>query len=236
MIVYRLADLTVGVEGAGSYTRDLMKDYENKEPIRGLPQIRITLTPEMVRRERELEGDGFSADYLESIAVYRAFCEQALAFDVFFFHASAVAKDGEAYLFSGPSGVGKSTHAAMWRKTFGSSVIMVNDDKPLIRFRGRKAYVYGTPWDGKQHLNTNICLPVRAVCFLAKGEENRIRKLSYQEALKLTESQTFHAASWEHRKRNEMLSSMLLNMVPVYSLCCDISERAAVTAYEAMRK
>ncbi len=234
MMIYRLADLTVGVEGAGDYTRSLMKNYENHEPFRGLPQIRIAVTSEMIRKERKLEGEGFSDEYLESIAVYRAFCEQALNFDVFFFHASAVAKDGEAYLFSGPSGAGKSTHAEMWRKTFGNSVIMVNDDKPLIRFFGRRAVVYGTPWDGKRHLNTNICLPVKGICFLSKGRQNRIRRLSYREAIDLVEGETFRAAAWEHKRKNEMLASQLLNSVPVYSLTCDISEQAAVTAYMGM--
>lgn len=43
--------------------------------------------------------------------------------------------DGKAYMFSAPSGTGKSTHAKLWRDCFGDRVTMINDDKPLIKFR-----------------------------------------------------------------------------------------------------
>lgn len=235
MRLYKLADIIVGVDGNLSrYTIDRMEPYRFSGQHKGLPQIRVELTPAMVQKEKEIEGDQFPEDYLESIAVYRAFCEKALLFDVLFFHCSAVAKDGKAYLFSGPSGSGKSTHTQMWMKAFGDSVTVINDDKPLIRFAGNEPFVYGTPWDGKFHLNTDIKVKIAGICFLEKSAECRISRLSYQEAKGPAKSQAFQAAGWDHRQQNLMLVNRLINSVPCYRLQCDISTRAAVTAYEGM--
>lgn len=51
----------------------------------------------------------------------------------FFLHASAVALDGAAYLFSADSGTGKSTHTGLWMDCFGQErAQIINDDKPAV--------------------------------------------------------------------------------------------------------
>ena len=37
------------------------------------------------------------------------------------------------------NGTGKSTHARLWRETFGDRVWMINDDKPLLRIESEGA-------------------------------------------------------------------------------------------------
>ena len=54
-------------------------------------------------------------------------------YDGCFFHSSCLEMDGEGYLFTALSGTGKSTHTRNWRRYFGDRVLMINDDKPLIR-------------------------------------------------------------------------------------------------------
>lgn len=53
--------------------------------------------------------------------------------NTFLFHGSCVAVDGEGYLFAAKSGVGKSTHARLWRELLGDRAVMFSDDEPLIR-------------------------------------------------------------------------------------------------------
>ena len=48
------------------------------------------------------------------------------------------------------SGTGKSTHARLWRETFGDRAVMVNDDKPLLRITKDGVIAYGTPWEQAQ--------------------------------------------------------------------------------------
>ena len=64
------------------------------------------------------------------------FYRQLLRHDGMMLHASAVVVDGYAYLFSGPCGMGKSTHAAMYKKAFPDATI-INDDKPALRAHRR---------------------------------------------------------------------------------------------------
>lgn len=236
MAVYRLADLTVQVDGASEYTGRAMSRYQADAAAAGKPDIFVSVTPEVVERERRLEGDEFSREYLECMSVYREFCEQALFYDVLFFHASAVALDGNAYLFTGPSGIGKSTHARMWRKAFGKSVLMINDDKPLLRFRPDGVYAYGTPWDGKHHLNTDIRLKVKGVCILEQASWNEIRRVSFPESHDMILSQAFHTENWDHRQAVKKMINLLLNRVPVYRLKCTASTQAACLARQVMEQ
>ena len=113
---------------------------------------------------------------------------------------------------------------------------MINDDKPLLRFWPDGVYAYGTPWDGKHHLNTDIRLKVKAICILEQAAENEIEKVSFSEAHDVILEQSFHACCWEHKQAVKQMVSLLLNRLSVYRLKCNISTQAAWTAYWGMEK
>ena len=69
--------------------------------------------------------------YMESA---RLFYWDILRLGGMMLHSAAVEYEGVAYLFSGPSTVGKSTHTRLWREVFGEGVQFFNDDKPALRF------------------------------------------------------------------------------------------------------
>jgi hypothetical protein len=52
----------------------------------------------------------------------------------------------------------------------------------------------GTPWSGKNDLNRNESIPLKAVAFLEQGTENTIKRLSTAEALPLLFEQTLRPA------------------------------------------
>ena len=151
-------------------------------------------------------------------------------------HASAVAMGGNAYLFSGPCGRGKSTHTRLWQSAFGEAASVFNDDKPALRRLDTGWFVYGTPWCGKDGINKNEKWPLVGICFLKKAEQNYIRRLSAAEALPLMLGQTLH-----RRFTPELMSQMLslvdqlLREVPVYELENTPTESAARLSYETMR-
>lgn len=148
---YRFADISFTLDARYPWLEEQCREYET-EP--GAKSIRIAVTEEEIDRENVFK-ETYSRGYLESLAVYRKISEAVLDHDAFLFHCSAVAVDGEAYLFSAPSGTGKSTHTRLWRERFGERAVMINDDKPLIRMEEGTFYVYGTPWNGKHHLSVN---------------------------------------------------------------------------------
>jgi hypothetical protein len=98
------------------------------------------------------------------------------------FHASAIKYKKQAILFSAPSGGGKSTHANYWRIMY-NDVEYINDDKPLIYKENNTFYVSGSPWSGKETINTNTSAPLKAIVFIEKSETNSIKQMSSKEAL-----------------------------------------------------
>ena len=152
-------------------------------------------------------------------------------------HASAIEVDGKAYLFSGPSGVGKSTHTGLWKQMLGEGARIFNDDKPALRYMDGVWYAYGTPWCGKDGININLKVPVAGICFLKRGEENSIRRLTKQEASFSVVAQTVR------RFRNEELLDRMLALVeqltgdiPIYELTNRPELEAARLSFETMRR
>ena len=159
-----------------------------------------------------------------------------LRFGGLMLHASAVALEGRAYLFSGPCGRGKSTHTRLWQSVFGARAQVFNDDKPALRRLDGRWYAYGTPWCGKDGINLNQKWPLGGICFLEQAQENRIRRLSAAEALPLVLAQTTYRL--QPQSMELLLASLdkLLCEVPVFLLENRPEEAAAHLSFETMRR
>ena len=165
------------------------------------------------------------------------FYTKLLDHDGFYIHASAVIKDGKAYLFSGQCGAGKSTHTRLWISTFGGDTRVINDDKPALRLVDGVWYAYGTPWCGKDDININEKAPVAGLCFLKQASKNEIRRLSTKEALFRILSQTIFR--FEQADRADALTKLVedfLTKIPVYELENLPVSDAAKLSYETMSR
>ena len=186
--------------------------------------------------EREGRSELYSNDeQFEALAAYRKVSEKLTEYGVLLFHGSAIAVDGEAYIFTAPSGTGKSTHTALWRRYLGDRAVMINDDKPLIRVGEDGATVYGTPYNGKHRLGTNSCAPLRAICILGRGERNEICEIDARDAYRTIVQQTLRPRSAEAMARTLALIDELKKHVRFYRLSCNMEIDAARVAYEGMR-
>lgn len=177
----------------------------------------------------------------EDMAIYlesgRQFYVNLLKFDGLMLHASAVVVDGKAYLFSGPSGMGKSTHTGLWKKIFGDSAQIINDDKPALRKIEGKWYACGTPWCGKDGINQNRIVPLAGICFLKQSSEMKIVRLTVVEAMKSIFKQTIK----RRLSSEEMVLLMnhvdqLVKDIPVFELENRPEPEAARLSYETMRR
>ena len=66
------------------------------------------------------------------------FLYRAQTTDKFALHSASILYKGKAWLFSGHSGMGKSTHTALWHKYFQTPYL--NGDLNLIGFENKRAY------------------------------------------------------------------------------------------------
>ena len=117
MTRYKIADVVLEGEFLYDYTPAICKEYLYEGDEECL--LSVKMTEEDIAKEMALAPE-FSARYLESLAFFRKICEYILEKkDGIIFHSSAIAVDGKAYLFTAPSGTGKSTHARLWREMLG---------------------------------------------------------------------------------------------------------------------
>ncbi len=230
-MTYKIADVIFKLNTLYDFTHKLCKKYlysGDKEA-----ECVITTTKQDIDFERVNEPN--SDGYLECLAVYRKICDYVFERgNGLVFHSSAVAVDGKCYLFTAPSGTGKSTHARLWKEYFGDRAKIINDDKPIIRLQEGKAYAYGTAWSGKHRIDSDDKAEIKAICVLEQAKENSIKELSQKEILPVILNQTVRPS--EIGKMDVLLEriSNLLGCVKTYKLGCNISLEAVKLAYERM--
>ena len=231
----KLLDINIGIECMYDSTRAFCAGYETDEETDFTVSVKqADIEFERGRSIADL-GYDFSDAYLETLAVYRKISEKLPFYDGFLFHSSAIAVDGQAYLFTAKSGTGKSTHTRLWRKYFGDRAVMVNDDKPFIKVADTPL-VYGTPWNGKHRLGSNIYVPIKAICILTRSEDNYIYPISGAEALPMLIQQTYRAYDGAALSKTMTLLDKLIKQVRFYKLGCNMDIEAAKIAYEGMRE
>lgn len=177
-----------------------------------------------------------AVEQAEEFALAGRFAKSIIKYNAMLIHSSALEYGGKAYLFSAESGIGKSTHTALWRKAFGEEVRMINDDKPVVRIYDDKAVAYGTPFDGGSGIAENIFAPLGAVVFLERGEINSVRKPKTAEIIRKL---YFSSARFVDKAAvDKMLKNFdsLLECCDFYILTCNTDISAAYTARNAIIK
>lgn len=127
MFIIRLAEIRIRIENRYAFIERQCAGYI----CPGDEYAFSVSASEEELREEQKNGD-FSAAYCESICLYRHICETLPNYNVFLMHASIIEADGNAYAFTAKSGVGKSTHTALWLKNIPHARVL-NGDKPLLR-------------------------------------------------------------------------------------------------------
>ena len=236
----KIAGETVGIHSLFESTGYYCRNYTTAEE----PAFWVTVTPEALEQEQRLlrqdaleEGlrpRVFPDPFLERSFIQRAIADELAARNILLFHGSAVALDGQGYLFTAPCGTGKSTHTRLWRQVFGDRAVMINDDKPFLLFRQEEILVCGAPWSGKHGLDTNISVPLRGLCILARGSENRVHPATPEQA-QFLHSQRHHPENPETDRLCRELTEQLAQRIPLWYMTCTKDPEAARAAWEAMQ-
>jgi hypothetical protein len=88
--------------------------------------------------------------------------------------------DGRGYLFLGHSGAGKSTTARLWEET---GVLVLSDDRIILRCLDGKVWMYGTPWHGEEKLAAAERTELTHIFVLGRGAENELVALAPAQAV-----------------------------------------------------
>ena len=139
------------------------------------------------------------------------------------FHAAVVSHEGRGYMFLGPSGTGKSTHARLWLQHIDGTEL-VNDDNPVVR----DGVVYGSPWSGKTPCYRNVSYPLGGIVLLSQAPYNKIERLGGLQAYAALVP-SISGKRWDARIADGLheTENKLATEVPVWHLECLPDETAA---------
>ncbi len=172
------------------------------------------------------DAPGLSEDIFHALRFAYLICVQRMG--VFALHSASILYHDRAWLFSGPSGTGKSTHASLWNQCYQTPYL--NGDLNLLAFIDDTPVVYGIPWCGTSGYYTVETVPLGGIVFLKQAAADRLLPLTDEE-ISLRTIQRIVSPSWT---RDMLLSNLsfvdkLSKTIPFFHLQCTKEESAAAT-------
>lgn len=137
-------------------------------------------------------------------------------------HSSGIVSEGNAYLFSGPSGIGKSTLCGLFADDGAYTIL--HDDIIAISHQGGEFYAWSTPPKDDITTRHSSGAPLRAVFFLKQDITNYTTGLSRRKGAGLLATNLIPTLALENGsfifKPEESLglSLMLAEVIPCYEL------------------
>lgn len=226
-MLYNIADLIVDMDTFGTTLQRAEKYIYN-----GLKAPDFKLISNW--KDKKAEFPNLCDDAGEYMSIGAVFYNHLLRRSGFMLHSSAVVVNNKAYLFTANSGVGKSTHTALWQQLLGERAFILNDDKPAIRFFDGKWYAYGTPWSGKHDISQNQRVEIGGIAVVTRGKENKIERFGGALAVSEIFRQINRPKNPEARVIILELLDKLFTEVPIWRLECNTDISAAKVSYEAM--
>ena len=226
-----LSDLKVNIEHKYDYMTEFCKDYIASFDA---ADIVAKADDDAIAKEKEMVPLA-PIESCESLCIYRAIAEKLPQFNRFVFHGAAIEYQNSAYLFTAPSGTGKTTHINLWHKYLGDKVQIINGDKPIISIDD-DITVYGTPWAGKEGYQRNAKAPLKAICILKQSKTNGIVRIDHSDAINHLMRQVYMPHNATSLSSTLALLGKMIEKIPVYELSCDISKEAFDTSFGEMTR
>ena len=191
----------------------------------GSGKVEVTFLP--------AEADSFKT--MDKCFSHVGFEELLIARDRIILHSSAVISDFGGILFSGPSGIGKSTQAKLWEELEGSRLL--NGDRPILESSNGRWMAHGSPYAGSSRCHLRESVPVSAIVLLEQGDRCHIRRVNPSEAFRKLYAQTV-VNSWNPEYVNKVCDMLfrLIGSVPVYCLRCTPDADAVNLLKEVLEK
>lgn len=232
MAKYLLADLVIEINNRYSYIPFMCKDYiyNGDEPA----AFSVSVTDEEIKNEISDNNPNCTEGYIESICAYRKIAQKLLDFDAFVMHGAVIKVEDKGIAFLAASGTGKTTHMILWQQILKDKLLIVNGDKPIVRFIDGVPYAYGTPWSGKEGFNTNTRAILTDLCFIERAEQDEVVPMPKELAPILFLKQIYRPSESSAIDKTYLLADKLLKYSNLRKIKCTKNLNAAQTAYHAI--
>lgn len=145
-------------------------------------------------------------------------------------HSASILYENRAWLFSAPSGTGKSTHADLWHQYADAWII--NGDLNLLALDNDMPVIHGIPWCGTSGIYDTGTYALGGIILLRQAPDDSIRALPPDEQ-QLLISQRFISPSWTAELFTKNL--MLAEQIADKSLICRLYCTKEKSAWETMK-
>lgn len=160
----------------------------------------------------------------------------------FAIHSASILYRDQVWLFSGHSGMGKSTHTNLWKEQFGTKII--NGDLNLIGWSngeqanigqsvdkpGSKGHpiVYGMPWCGTSGIASTKSYPLGGIVLLGRSDNDHFESLQNdQKIVRVMQRMISPVWTEDMLEANLKCAAKLAKEVPIYYLLCTKEPSAA---------
>lgn len=160
--------------------------------------------------------------------------ELLLRCDRLILHAAFVAAGEKGLLFSGPSGIGKSTQAALWQR---HGAHLINGDRTVLGPVDAAWTAWGSPYAGSSRCFCSERRPIGAIVVLEQSHACAVRRLTAAEAFhRLYPQLTINSWNGAYVERASGFLAELAAQVPVYLLECTPDDRAVETLANVLKE
>lgn len=202
-----------------------------------LIDLSIPISQKDYELERMVTDSPYSDAFLETTISYRKLAEWLPNNGAFVLHSACFDVDGEGVAFAAHSGTGKTTHMRLWQELLGDKMVVVNGDKPIVRFfedEPEIPYAYGTPWNGKERLGCNMRTPLKHICFIERNETNYVEPMEKSDAINRIFNQVYMPKDPMAVMNTMQLIDRLLSSCKLWTIHCNMEPSAAETAYKTI--
>lgn len=152
------------------------------------------------------------------------------------FHSCCLQTEYGGILFSGNSGIGKSTQGDLWIKYQNAK--MINGDRTILHLESKHVWKgYGSPYAGSSRCYKNECTDIKVIVFLKQAKDCSIRQLSGIEAYKNIYSQ-LTINDWDKNYVLKVcdLVEKMINDLKIYELACTPDKLAVDLLAETLKE
>ena len=201
------------------------------------PDILVCITDDDIIEERKYNDETLSDKVLRIYALYRKVSDLLPKYNAFVLHSACFDVDGVGVAFAAHSGTGKTTHMRLWQEYLGDEMVVVNGDKPIVRFfddEPETPYAYGTPWNGKERLGCNMRTALKHICFIERSETNFVEPMDKSEAIDRIMNQVYIPKEPMAAMNTIKLIDRLLSCTRLWTIHCNMESTAAEIAYKTI--
>lgn len=223
MKIYKIADQLINYQFIYPETAAFFANFEvsaEEAPERKILSVCTTLKQMEQSAERRGVPDAAHTPRSEYEALAASTSAAILPHGAFLFHSVGFTYRGKAIVVTGPSGIGKTTQYAQWKRSYGDDVKVISGDMPAIVFRDDGSiYVMPSPWNGKEHLRSEHQAPLGGIIVLDKAMDNSIVRMEPKDAiLPLYSQMCRYRYEKEQLQMALEIEDRLLRKIPIWEL------------------